>query len=329
MKKDKYPQPFFLKSEHKDLDFSRLSDEELQGFSTQIEILIGYMVNRELVIETRMKKISFYSNSPNSKYPEKYTFSTDYEAMMALAILKKILWSRRYQEMVKSLPDPAGISAILYCKNFNELLEDAYGQIKEREELSKFENLRKIYLKKFYFNSIDNQIFDLKDVDEKLLVVNTFLKELKNADVELHLGAEYKNILDEAEKIRIDLETEKRIKPLLEKIDELKLQSQEFQEENEDTSIPLKMIIMDQLGIIDHLNKIPNINTSTLAMAGILGSLLNEKQTSVQSVLNPMRNPNASQEKNPYKSAKACKEAAYTLNKYNIPFNLPEENDLG
>ncbi|GET45204.1 hypothetical protein [Capnocytophaga felis] len=71
---------------------------------------------------------------------------------------------------------------------------------------------------------------------------------------------------------------------------------------SEDTEPKEKLILLNELGVIDFLKSKAPFNTSTNAMATALSGILGIKQKTLQSYLNPMFSPNAGQRNNPYEN---------------------------
>ena len=64
-----------------------------------------------------------------------------------------------------------------------------------------------------------------------------------------------------------------------------------------------KVILLDQLGMIEHLRKLKPIGTSVNAIASVIAKLTNEKKTTIQPYLNQLISDNAlAENKNPYMS---------------------------
>lgn len=68
---------------------------------------------------------------------------------------------------------------------------------------------------------------------------------------------------------------------------------------SDDTSTKEKLILLDELGVIDFLKSKPPFNTSTNALATALSGVLGIKQSTLQSYLSPMFNPDNEQRNNP------------------------------
>lgn len=80
-----------------------------------------------------------------------------------------------------------------------------------------------------------------------------------------------------------------------------------------DTEPKEKLILLNELGVIDFLKSKAPFNTSTNAMATALSGILGIKQKTLQSYLNPMFSPNAGQRNNPYENKELVQKAQQKL----------------
>jgi hypothetical protein len=90
-------------------------------------------------------------------------------------------------------------------------------------------------------------------------------------------------------------------------------------EETEDEgNLREKVIMLEVLGIIDHLNSFSSLTTSTNLKAKIIARLIGAKATTVQSYLNPITNPEVSQKNNPMNNDKLVRQAKERLITYGV-----------
>ncbi|HEX8563837.1 MAG TPA: hypothetical protein VF676_12745 [Flavobacterium sp.] len=74
-----------------------------------------------------------------------------------------------------------------------------------------------------------------------------------------------------------------------------------------------KVLLLHELGILDFLRTKPPFNTSVNKLAEILHKVLGEKQTTLQSYLNPMFNENTYQDNNPLTKRKLVEKVRIAL----------------
>lgn len=79
-------------------------------------------------------------------------------------------------------------------------------------------------------------------------------------------------------------------------------------------SVAKKIIALYKLGILDHLDNVNNLVTSTNAKARVISLITGDNVTTIQSALNGMVKGNVSKN-NPLKSAKSCGDVELILNK--------------
>lgn len=82
---------------------------------------------------------------------------------------------------------------------------------------------------------------------------------------------------------------------------------------SEDTDNKEKLILLNELGVIDFLKSKAPFNTSVNALATALSGILGIKQKTLQSYLNPMLNPTAGQRNNPYENKELEQKARQKL----------------
>lgn len=83
--------------------------------------------------------------------------------------------------------------------------------------------------------------------------------------------------------------------------------------DNSNAKATEKIIYLKELGILDFLIETEPFNLSTNAIANVLSSITGEKAGTLQSYLNPIKNPTAGQKNNPLNNTKNVDKVKQTL----------------
>ncbi len=88
-----------------------------------------------------------------------------------------------------------------------------------------------------------------------------------------------------------------------------------------DTSGVEKIIMLVELGVFEYLRKQDPFISSTNLLASAISGITGIKSTTVQSYINPIDNPSAVQENNPFKRKKTVNKVVQKLNSIGYPSN--------
>jgi hypothetical protein len=171
-----------------------------------------------------------------------------------------------------------------------------------------------------YFDGIHNvprlrkSLEGHEDIEDKIQLVKDFILDIQEHKPALDFV--FSN-LREAQDILSELENS-RFKKLQEEF--LRFQEFGLSENPKSLTIPVKLILLDQIGIIDLLLEYPNFQTSANLLADLLSLILGHGKTSIQPSISALINRNPGSKSHPYYSKKSVIEAKKILEKYSIPF---------